>query len=85
MSEYLNDKRKQISDIDKEVCSLIAQRMYLSLIVGIEKKRLRTDIIDEMQKEKVKQEYKKFLGDFGVSLYELIHEESVKIQKNTLK
>ena len=83
----LNESRKQILVIDKQLIELMAQRQKLSLEIGQAKKELNMPVYDPVREEKLKIYHDKLAEESQLSpvmvnkVFEVIIEESRKVQK----
>jgi chorismate mutase len=83
----LNESRKQILVIDKQLIELMAQRQKLSLEIGQAKKELNMPVYDPVREEKLKIYHDKLAEESHLSpvmvnkVFEVIIEESRKVQK----
>jgi chorismate mutase len=73
--------RLSLDEIDLQINSLLSQRFFVCTAIAIEKKKNGLPIIDETAKMARKTLYAKTLGVYGEAIYDTIHEQSVKIQK----
>lgn len=76
----LETLRKSLDDIDFQINILLAERFSICLQIGIEKKKGNIPIVNESIKLSRKSKYIEILGVYGDAIYEVIHEQSVKIQ-----
>ena len=76
--------RGGMESVDSEIAKLLATRFFLCACIGIEKKKSKVAILDEGVKHSRSKIYSKMLGEYGVAIYEVIHEQSVKIQSEIL-
>jgi chorismate mutase len=81
-NESLDLIRKEISKVDSELIKLLIRRFHYSYVIGKYKKEDGIPIVDESVKSKVLDKYSKGLGVYGESIYNLLHEISVKIQEH---
>ena len=77
----IEDARKSLRETDLEICRLVAERISLVIQIGMLKKDKGVEVVDEGQKAKNEEFYRQMLGGYGEEIYETIHEQSVKIQK----
>ena len=80
--DLLDLLRKDISEVDSELIKLLIKRFHYSYIIGKHKKDNNKPIVDESVKSMVLDKYRKGLGIHGESIYNLLHDISVKIQEN---
>lgn len=59
----LEDYRKQIDRVNKEIVDAVSRRMNVVEEVGQYKKQNDMEIVDEGREEKVKQQFEKLFGD----------------------
>jgi len=77
----IEEVRKSLRETDLEICRLVAERISLIIQIGMLKKDKGVEVVDEVQKARNKEFYRQMLGEYGEAIYETIHEQSVKIQK----
>lgn len=89
--QSLSDLRKQFGDIDKSILILLGIRAQLSKEIAKVKKKKAMDIVQiEAWKKQMKKRYEenkklKLDTEYIDKIFDTIHKESVKIQKQELK
>jgi len=78
MKNQLNDLRKQIDEIDTAIVNLLAKRMKVVEKVGKYKKENNLPPLDKKRWQEVIKTKKGFIK----KIWEIIHEEALKIEKN---
>lgn len=63
--------RKQIDDIDNELCSLFEKRMKIAKIIGNYKKNNNIEVLDSNRESEIKELSKKRLNDKELEVYYL--------------
>lgn len=82
----IEEGRKQIDSIDKEIISLFAKRFHIAKEIGCLKKNQSKNIYDSKREDIVIDQIKQFANeedinpDFVVSLYKLVFKESRRLQ-----
>ena len=74
--------RDEISKIDDEIIRLLVKRCDYSFVIGKYKKENNIPICNHQIKNNINNKYFNDLGVFGESIYDLIHDYSISIQKN---
>lgn len=74
----IKDLRKQIDEIDESIVTLLAKRMERVKKIGQLKKKNNIPALDESRFKKVIKSKKGFVK----KIWEIIHEEALKIEKN---
>ena len=78
MKTQLDDFRKQIDKIDNQIVDLLAKRMKVVKKVGQLKKKNNIPVLDKSRWQKVIKSKKGFVQ----KIYNIIHEEALKIEKS---
>ena len=78
MKIQLENLRKQIDKIDESVVALLVKRMETVKKIGQLKKKNNIPALDESRFKKVMESKKGFIR----KIWEIIHEEALKIEKN---
>ena len=78
MNNKLKDFRKQIDEIDEQIVNLLAKRMKIVEKVGLLKKKKNIPVLDSARWQKVIKTKKGFVK----KIWEIIHEEALKIEKS---
>ena len=78
MKNQLDDLRKQIDEIDKSIINLLAKRMETVKKIGQLKKKRNIPVLDKSRWKKVIKSKKGFVK----KIYNIIHEEALKIEKS---
>ncbi|KKT48035.1 MAG: Chorismate mutase [Candidatus Gottesmanbacteria bacterium GW2011_GWA2_44_17] len=78
MKNQLDDLRKQIDEIDKSIINLLAKRMETVKKIGQLKKKSNIPVLDKSRWKKVIKSKKGFVK----KIYNIIHEEALKIEKS---
>lgn len=78
MKNQLEDLRKQIDEIDESIVTLLAKRMKIAAKIGRLKKRNNIPVLDQSRWQKIVKSKKGFIK----KIWEIIHKESLKIEKN---
>ena len=75
--------RKQIDDIDNELCSLFEKRMKIAKIIGNYKKNNNIEVLDSNRESEIKELSKKRLNDKELEGYYItkITKEEYKAKK----
>ena len=85
-TEILTQLRRRIDDLDSSLIEIIAQRMKISQEIGDYKKKnhiavLQSNRYNEILQQCINQAISKNIStDFIKKIYEIIHEESIKMQ-----
>ena len=77
MKKQLDDFRKQIDEIDEQIVNLLAKRMQVVEKVGKYKKENNLPPLDKRRWQEVIKSKKGFMKE----IWEIIHEEALKIEK----
>jgi chorismate mutase len=77
MKKQLDDFRKQIDEIDEQIVNLLAKRMQVVEKVGKYKKENNLPPLDKKRWQEVIKTKKGFVK----KIWEIIHEEALKIEK----
>lgn len=77
MKNQLDDFRKQIDEIDGQIVSLLAERMKIVKKIGAFKKQRNIPPLDPARWQEVIKTKKGFIK----KIWEIIHEEALKIEK----
>ncbi len=84
--DFLEEKRQQIADTDRQIMDLIAQRMELAAQVGGYKAEHGGDVRNRAVEEKVAQRYRKYAEerrlnpDYAEQICRLLMQEAVEIE-----
>ncbi len=81
MKNKLENLRKQIDAIDEQIVSLLAKRMEIVKKVGLLKKQQNIPALDSVRWQIVIKSKKGYLK----KIWEIIHEEALKVEKNVSK
>jgi len=77
----IKDLRKEIDEIDKSIVTLLAKRMEAVKKIGQLKKKNNIPVFDESRWQKVIKSKKGFVK----KIWEIIHKEALKVEKNVNK
>lgn len=89
--DSISDIRKQFEAIDRDLLILLGKRVELSKKIAILKKEeainiLQTNIWEQQLQNRLKEnEAVNIDSNFLKTIYTIIHEESIRIQKNELE
>lgn len=78
MKNQLEFLRKQIDELDDQIVSLLAKRMKTVKKIGQLKKKNNIQVFDKERWQKVIRSKKGFVK----KIWEIIHDESLKIEKS---
>jgi len=81
MKNNLNKLRKQIDKTDESIINLLAKRMSMVEKIGRLKKKNNIPVLDELRWKKVIKSKKGFVK----KIWEIIHNEALKVEKNVSK
>lgn len=74
----IKDLRAQIDEIDESIVALLAKRMKIVKKIGQLKKKNNISVLDESRWQKIIKTKKGFVK----KIWEIIHNESLKIEQN---
>lgn len=89
MNDKLKDWRKQIDDIDEDILAFLAERMKIVGEIGKFKRLHSIALLDEKRWQKVLESKLSKANGLNLSekfvqkLYDLIHQHSLEIEKNS--
>lgn len=77
MKNQIDILRKQIDEIDEQIVNLLAERMKTVKNIGLLKKKLNIPPLDLVRWQRIT----KTKNGFVKKIWEIIHEEALKIEK----
>ena len=80
MKNQLDNLRKQIDEIDESIIVLLAKRMKIVEKIGGFKKKNNIPVFDKLRWQKVIKSKKGFVK----KIYNIIHEEALKVENRNL-